>query len=138
MGPSICSGDGTSEGWMTKFLDGSRPKIPRQYIGFVDVRDCALAHLKAIQVDAAANKRFLLCCQDAWAKEIAAILSAKYPKCKVPTELADGEDPDPGNDCDNTRSKEVLGIQYTSLAQTMCDMAESLIASGKVTITEGL
>lgn len=49
----------------------------------------------------------------------------------MPTEVAEGEDPDPGNDCDNTKSKEVLGIQYTDFAQTLLDMAESLIATGK-------
>jgi len=133
MGPSVCSGDGTSEGWMKGMLDGSKPKIPRSYISFVDVRDTAVAHLKAVQVDAAANKRFILSGHDVWVKDVAAILSGKYPKCKVPTELAEGEDPDPGNDCDNTRSREVLGIQYTPLAETMCHMADSLIANGKVT-----
>ena len=48
MGPSVCSGDGTSEGWMKGMLDGSKAKIPRNNIGFVDVRDSALAHLKGI------------------------------------------------------------------------------------------
>ena len=67
-------------------------------------------------------------------KDVCAILKGKYPTCKVPTELAEGEDPDPGNDCDNTRSREILGIQYTPLADTMGDMAECLVATGKVTV----
>ena len=136
MGPSICSGDGTSEGWMKKLLSGGHEKIPRSNIGFVDVRDCAIAHLKAVELAEAANKRFILCCSDNWFREVTAILAPIYnPKgCKVPTEDADGEDPDPGNPCNNTRSREVLGIQYTPLATTMCDMADSLIASGKVTL----
>lgn len=110
MGPSVCSGDGTSEGWMKGMLDGSKPKIPRSYIAFVDVRDTALAHLQAVQVEAAANKRFILAGHDVWVKEVAGILAAKYPNYGVPTQDADGEDPDPGNDCDNTRSREVLGV----------------------------
>ena len=48
MGPSVCSGDGFSEGWMKNWLNGSKDKIPRSNFSFVDVRDAALAHLKAI------------------------------------------------------------------------------------------
>ena len=36
-------------------LDGSNAKIPKNNMGYVDVRDCADAHLKAIQVKEAAN-----------------------------------------------------------------------------------
>ena len=134
MGPSVCSGDGTSEGWMKRMLDGSNEKIARSRMGFVDVRDCAIAHLKAIQVSEAANKRFLLCTKKAWVREVASILAPVFnPKgCKVPTVDADGEDPAPGHDNDNTRSKEVLGVEYTSFEKTMIDMAQSLIDSGKV------
>ena len=66
MGPSCCSGDGTSEGWAKKMLDGSNEKIMKIKIGFVDVRDVAVAHLKAIQVPEAAGKRFLLSSKNAW------------------------------------------------------------------------
>jgi len=55
MGPSACSGDGTSEGWMRKMIDGTNEKIARSNISFVDVRDTALAHLRAVQVAEAAN-----------------------------------------------------------------------------------
>ena len=110
MGPSVCSGDGTSEGWMKGMLDGSKSRIPRMYMAFVDVRDTALAHLKAIQVEAAADQRFILSGHDVWAREVAGILAAKYPNCRVPTQDAEGEDPEPGPDCDNTRSVEKLGI----------------------------
>ena len=41
LGPSVCSGDGTSEGWMKGLLDGSKGRIPRMYMAFVDVRDVA-------------------------------------------------------------------------------------------------
>merc|ERR1712224_780819 len=58
MGPSICAGDGTSEAWMASALDGSKTKIPGGATSFVDVRDCAIAHLKAMEIPEAANKRF--------------------------------------------------------------------------------
>ena len=104
LGPSVCSGDGFSEGWMKNWLNGSKDKIPRSNVSFVDVRDTALAHLKAIQVPEAAGQRFILCGHDAWQEEVAKALGAKFPQLKIPKELADGENPDPGFGMDNTRS----------------------------------
>ena len=77
MGPSICSGDGFSEKWMSDLLDGSKPKIARSKPAFVDVRDTAVAHLKAVQVAEAANKRVILCWGEATVKDVAGYL-AKY------------------------------------------------------------
>ena len=34
--------------------------------------------------------------------------------------------------CDNTRSREVLGIEYTDLADSIREMGESMIAKGVV------
>ena len=130
MGPSVCSGDGFSEGWMKNWLNGSKKEVPRSNVSFVDVRDTALAHLKAVQVPEAAGKRFLLCGHDVWQEEVAKALSAKFPDLKIPTELAAGENPDPGNGVDNTRSQTVLGIKYTPIADTMCDMAQSMLDRG--------
>ena len=118
-------------------LDGSHEKIPRLKTGFVDVRDVAFAHLKCIQVPEAVNKRFILCLKKAWASEVAGILAPVFNTkgCKVPTIDADGQDDIPSNnDYDNTRSKEVLGIEYTAFEKTLTDMAESLLTSGKIKI----
>ena len=80
-------------------------------MGYVDVRDCSIAHLKAVQVEEAANQRCILSGQDAWASEIANILASKYnPQgFKVPTEIAEGSD-NAGNPSNNIKSKEILGI----------------------------
>ena len=48
IGPSVCSGDGFSEGILIKMLDGTNEKIDRFYWPFVDIRDVALAHVRAI------------------------------------------------------------------------------------------
>merc|ERR1712216_1018395 len=45
MGPSPCCGDGVSEGYLLSILNGSKQKVPRTRGGFVDVRDCARAHV---------------------------------------------------------------------------------------------
>ena len=88
-------------------VNGTHEKIPRAYIGFCDVRDVAAAHLKAVQVADAANKRFSICTTDCHFRDIAGHLAPVFnPKgFKVPTVDADGEDPDLGRDADNTRSK---------------------------------
>jgi len=44
----------------------------------VDVREVADAHLKAIKVAGAADKRFILSNRSAWFKEIAEMLKAEY------------------------------------------------------------
>ena len=72
---------------------------------------------------------------DYWHQEIAEALRAKFPNLKIPSEVDEKETPDFGNagrGVDNTRSKEVLGVQYHSLAETVCDMAEALIKRGMV------
>merc|ERR1712151_308430 len=99
-----------------------------------DVRDCAIAHLKAIEVADAANKRFILAEGQHYCKEAYDALAAKFNSqgYKVPTEEEERTPADPG--CTNARSKEVLGIQYTALAATMTDMADSMIAAGKVKV----
>ena len=86
--------------------------------------------MKAVQVPEAAGKRFLLCGHVVWQEEVAKALSAKFPDLKIPTEFAAGENPDPGYGVDNTRSQEVLGIKYTPFADTMCDMAQSILDRG--------
>ena len=59
-------------------LTGKMPKVPKQSIGFVDVRDVALAHLKGIQLAAAKNQRFIMSERDLWYREFAAILKEEF------------------------------------------------------------
>ena len=78
----------------------------------------------------AAGKRFILSGGECWHREICEALKARYPNLKVPSEEEAEETPDFGNQgrcADNTRSKEILGIQYHSLADTVCDAALNLV-----------
>ena len=47
-------------------------------MGMVDVRDVALAHLNAVKLDAAKNRRFMLTAKSAWRKEMAQCLAAEF------------------------------------------------------------
>jgi dihydroflavonol-4-reductase len=128
MGPAPC-GDGTSVQFMKAALDGSRSKIPRGSGAFVDVRDVALAHLKAIQIPEAANKRFILYNERVPSSKVYEWLAPFNERgAKVPTILAEGEDSG-GDLVDNTRSKEVLNIEYTPLQKTITDHAEQIVLS---------
>eukprot|EP00281_Chroomonas_sp_CCMP1168_P030977 CAMPEP_0206255188 /NCGR_PEP_ID=MMETSP0047_2-20121206/24109_1 /ASSEMBLY_ACC=CAM_ASM_000192 /TAXON_ID=195065 /ORGANISM="Chroomonas mesostigmatica_cf, Strain CCMP1168" /LENGTH=322 /DNA_ID=CAMNT_0053681561 /DNA_START=44 /DNA_END=1012 /DNA_ORIENTATION=- len=132
MGPSPTPGDGFSVGWIKAILDGSKTEVPRGRSGFVDVRDVALAHLNAIKIPEAANKRFILYNDKAAMPDIYKWLSKYNDKgAKVPSKLAEGEDVG-GDPVDNTRSQEVLKIKYTPLQKTMEDHAEHLIALGVI------
>ena len=59
IGPSLC-GPGFTSAKAIQFIMSGRG-LPRMSFAVVDVRDCAMAHLKAIQVDDAKDKRYILC-----------------------------------------------------------------------------
>lgn len=133
MGPSLCSGDGTSEGWLVQVLNGSKTEIPVGGTAFVDVRDCALAHLLAVQRPEAANKRFILNFGRALYRDVYGWLVPFNDRgAKVPTTMAVGDEPTEFDLLSNRQSREVLGITYTPIQQTFVDMAESLLVAGKV------
>merc|ERR1711966_570113 len=122
MGPAPCLGDGTSVGWMKAAMDGSTTEIPRGSSCFVDVRDCALAHLRALQLPEAKNNRFILYNHRVLLRDVYGWLAKFNEKgAKVPTKLGEGEDSMSGDLIDHSRSKEVLKIEYTSMEKTFCD-----------------
>ena len=45
---------------------GRMKGLPHIQVALVDVRDVALAHLKAVYVEAAANQRFILVSENMW------------------------------------------------------------------------
>jgi nucleoside-diphosphate-sugar epimerase len=130
MGPAPC-GDGTSVGFMKSVLNGSQSEIPRGMRGFVDVRDVAMAHLKAIQIPEAANQRFILYNERVPSPTVYGWLAPfnETRGAKVPTKLGQGEDKG-GDLVDNSRSKQVLKIDYTPLENTMTEHAEQILARG--------
>ncbi|KAK0634257.1 hypothetical protein B0T17DRAFT_512840 [Bombardia bombarda] len=99
---------------------------------FVDVRDLALGHALAVEKPEAGGKRFFMVGGKFSNKEIAEIVADSFPelKDKVPTSedaLKPGDYPAGGSyGFDNSRSKEVLGVQYRSLKETIVDAVKSL------------
>jgi nucleoside-diphosphate-sugar epimerase len=100
---------------------------------WVDVRDLALCHVKAIEVEAAANKRFFVTAGHFSNKEIAQIIKKEYPETKnLPSDSTSGGDyPKDGvYSYDNSRTKEVLGIQFKSLHESIKDTVKSFQSVG--------
>ncbi|KAI1752025.1 hypothetical protein F4782DRAFT_502952 [Xylaria castorea] len=98
---------------------------------FVDVRDLALGHALAVEKPEAANKRFFMVGGHFSNKEIAEIIAENFPSLRgnLPSEdaLKPGDYPAVGPyGFDNTRSKEVLGMTYRPLKESIVDAVKSL------------
>ncbi|EXJ80703.1 dihydroflavonol-4-reductase [Capronia epimyces CBS 606.96] len=98
---------------------------------FVDVRDLALAHVKAIETPAAGGKRFFVTAGYFSNGAIAQIIKDNFPQLadKLPATIED-ETPKDVYGYDNSRSKEILGIEYRSLKESIVDTVKSLLAVG--------
>ena len=99
---------------------------------WTDVRDLALAHVKAAELPEAANKRFFITAGHFSNEEIADIMRDNFPELKneLPTKgTKGGEYPEEGVfQYDNSRVKEVLGIEFRSLKECVVDTIKSLKA----------
>lgn len=96
---------------------------------WVDVRDLALAHVLAFELDAAANKRFFVTAGYFSNKEIAAIIRKNFPELKdVPGENVKGGDYPPGGlyKYNNDRATKILGLKFRSLEESIVDTVKSL------------
>lgn len=92
MGPSLACGDALSEGFAKGIVTGTTASIPKKAMGFVDVRDVALAHLQGVKVEEAKDRRFLVCCETLWFREAAKMIADEYaPKGYPVTSEEDAE-----------------------------------------------
>ena len=115
----------------------------------VDVRDVAQAHLQAIKVEEAKNKRFILAADCLWFKDFAEVLKQKYPNFNVQTgeigywmvkivswfdNLAKHALPiwNKTLRVDHSLSVQVLGIKYINPNESIVAMAESLFNAGMI------
>jgi len=102
---------------------------------FVDVRDLAKAHIEALGVDEAVNKRFFVTAGYFSNKSIASIIRKNFPELadKLPSESTSGGDYPGGSTdnlykYDNSRTSDILGIPFRSLEECIIDTVKSLQA----------
>lgn len=106
---------------------------PTGNYGYVDVRDLALAHVLAIEKPEAGGQRFFTVSSHFSNKEIAEIIGQEFPEFRdrLPSGdgLAPGDYPADGvYGFDNSRSRQVLGMQYRTLRESIVDAVNSLLA----------
>ncbi|MCJ1306628.1 methylglyoxal reductase (NADPH-dependent) gre2 [Agyrium rufum] len=101
---------------------------------WVDVRDLALAHVRAATLPDAAGKRFFVTAGYFSNAEIADIIREAYPDLAegIPTgdALKDGKKPTEIYSYDNSQTTKVLGLKFTSLKDSIIDTVKSLQAVG--------
>ncbi|KAL2217995.1 ketoreductase [Thermoascus aurantiacus ATCC 26904] len=124
----------TSNARVRDLIQGkSKEKLPPTvtYL-WVDVRDVALAHVRAIEVPEAGGQRFFVTAGHYTNKQTAEIIREAYPELESKLPPKDAPDDLPANvyGYDNKKSIEVLGLKYRSLKDSVVDTVKSLLAVG--------
>lgn len=146
LGP-VWSGDySPSVEFVGSGLKGEVPGSPRIGFQIVDARDLADLHLRVMTAAEAAGERFLGTGEFLWARDVAAILSARYPGRKIPSKpipdwmmwLAAIGQPmvryvlfELGKErrCPSTKAERLLGWRSRPARESVIDTAESLLAT---------
>ncbi|ETS85369.1 hypothetical protein PFICI_03394 [Pestalotiopsis fici W106-1] len=98
---------------------------------WVDVRDVALAHMRAIQVPEAGNKRFFVVAGHCSNKRICDVIRQTHPK--LSSLLPDNAIDDFPRDVygyNNARAQDILGVKFRPLEECIKDTAASLLDLG--------
>ena len=152
LGPSLLgNADGVSNRFMVQAADGTfKSGVPDLAFGVVDVRDVAEAHLQAAYTDAA-NGRHILCREGRSILSMTNVLRERFgdtypfPKKTLPKFMVWLVGPFVGLardfvsanvgfpwKCDNTRSREQLGINYRPIEDTLCEHFQQMLDDGFV------
>ncbi|KAK6842552.1 hypothetical protein PG989_008972 [Apiospora arundinis] len=113
---------------------GSAPGLPptAPVFTFVDVRDVALAHLRALTVPEAGGHRFYLVGAHFSNQHIAATIARHFPELqdRLPIDMGEEHDDLPVDtyDFNVAKSRRVLGIEYRGLEESVVDTVRSILA----------
>ena len=146
VGPPLDRHFGTSVALVERFLRAKDPMLPRTGFPFVDVRDVAEMHLRALTCDDARGKRFLASDRALWFADVGQILKAHFPDRKIVTRVApnfvirlvglfDGAVrqivPNLGRITvvSNERARTVLGMEFIPVEQSLVETAQFLLAN---------
>jgi nucleoside-diphosphate-sugar epimerase len=118
---------GQSPGEIYALMNGSKKQVPPTAMpAFVDVRDVALAHLKAYETDQPG--RFLVGSGKWSPQQVCDLFRENIPQIRdrVPV----GNPGSAGPECyvlDTTRAQNVLGIKFRTFKETFLDMAKTFL-----------
>lgn len=150
LGPVLAKVHGrSSPAVMRDLLTGKFPMVPKLAFNVVDVRDVALAHVRALQRPQAKG-RFIVSHTRGTLPELAAMLRAAFPTRKVPrfsmpnplmyvVAMFDSRitwsflrrNLDANTRVDNSKSVDVLGLSYRAVADTVRDTGQAFIELGE-------
>lgn len=151
LGPLLTNNLSSSVLGIKRLLDKSSPGVPRFNMAVCDVRDVALAHVKALEKPEYVGRRYLIVSECKWMKDIACIIKKEFkplgyfvPTMPVPSILVwMGSFVDKSTamlvprldkefKLDNKRMVEELKITPTDVEKTVLDTCHSLIEKGVV------
>mmetsp|Transcript_14571 Transcript_14571/g.34655 ORF Transcript_14571/g.34655 Transcript_14571/m.34655 type:complete len:501 (-) Transcript_14571:64-1566(-) len=128
--------DGESVQFMVKMLDGTMKEkaAAGQLSGYpkpvTDVRDLALAHVRAMEKEEAAGKRILVCSETGYTSaKMASLLGDRFKAYPLPTESQEQEIE---AKFENKRTKEILGVSLRPVEVSLRDMAAAALRLGMV------
>jgi len=148
-GPLLTRKGCTSLALVKRLMLNDMPGIPEIGINMVDVRDVALAHVRAMRVPAAANQRYLISAEWKWFRDVCALLKSEFaskgytlPSFYAPYALIwivsfwDKQAAfllkDVGRKVllSATKAEKDLGMRWLPINQTLVDMAYTAIELG--------
>ncbi|KAI0134688.1 hypothetical protein BJ170DRAFT_212207 [Xylariales sp. AK1849] len=96
---------------------------------WVDARDVALSHVRAMTIPAAGGNRFYVVAGHFSNKRIADAIRKEFPQLsgKLPPGDALDDLPDGVYQFNNAKSKEILGLKYTDLQTSVADTVRSIV-----------
>ncbi|RYC59108.1 hypothetical protein CHU98_g7111 [Xylaria longipes] len=109
-----------------KMKDALPPTAP--VFTWVDVRDVALAHLRALTVPSAGGNRFYVVGGHFSNKQIADVIKRRFPRFadRLPADAVH-DLPSDVYRFNNSKSKEILGLHYTDLEKSVVDTVRSIL-----------
>ena len=137
LGPAYQTEAFTSGNIFKRLLLGERNPLPKASMEIVDVRDVALAHVKALTVDEAKGHRVIVWKGEFSLKELADILDTEFTAKGWPivTEESTEGSINKGK-VDVSPATDILGIKFRDIEDTVLEMARCMIESGFVTKPE--
>lgn len=147
LGPLLDAGSGTSADLVARIMRGRDPFMPDLRFEAVDVRDVALAHVRALERPASAGLRILAVSGSTSMPDMARTLKAAHPDRRIATRRAPDwliraaalvqRDLRPAlpflgrsSKVSNARAREVLGIDFIPVDDALRATAESLLRFG--------
>ena len=147
IGPSLTSEISSTQLIIAGLMNGRIPVNLPIHIGYVDVRDVALAHIKALENPNSDGERIILSNTELWHKDVSKILKEggyKAPWLTVSVPVAKflanvvpalkGAKRFLGKDMvkNTTKAEDILGISYIDIKKSILDDAKSLTEFNKV------